>query len=426
MARVIKIDKVSSFEVIAGEIDLSTAFEKINKNFGFETRLNGECLLEGIYMKAHEEYTKRRRKLQAVPNGLLDELVDLDDSLSSKHSYKTRRSKKGKESSKLGVYVYLINGVGDLSYDKLEEYRALASKESDIINKEAVIYVMRGMNDDARLFEEGMIDYPNVKFISDYTVLSVGDDISCLCIGGALSRHRSWLQSMGMYHDNEVPVFNRKELDDAFGKCDNINCLITGCPNTSLGKRLMMSCKWEKSDSGLKKSIMEAEKAIDNIINYIEYKGNNIFMWNVANTSMSSNVSINGRCDVVAMAFRGGGRAFPFGVYDKHMMKKKKRAEEERMKSKVMKDSDGDATQPVPTLDTTRLRDMLRRYSDNREGIRLRNLNSEPSTTALGEDLFAPNIVAPHFESRPLAAYGTDGIQAERAAENAQIWNAPF
>ena len=425
MARVIKIDKVSSFEIISGEVDLFSTFEKINNTFGFETRLNGECLLEGLYMKAREEYAKRRRKLQSIPNGLPDDLTELDDLVPSAHSFKTRRSKKSKESSKLGVHVYLINGVGDLSYDKLEEYRTLVSKESDIINKSAMIYVMRGMNDDARLFEEGTIDFPNVKFISDYTVLGVGHDINCLCIGGALSRHRQWLKSMGMYHDNEVPVFNRKELDDAFGKCNNINCLITGCPNTSLGKRVMMPSKWEKSDSDLKKSIKEVEKVMDNILNYLEYKGNNIFMWNVANTSTLSNISFNGKWEVVTMAFRGGGRAFPFGVYDKLMMKKR-HAEEERMKIKAMKDSDGDATQPVATLDTTRLRDILRRHSGNREGISLRNLNLVTETTALGEDLFAQNITAPHFEARPLAAYETDGIQAERPTVDAQIWNPQF
>ena len=294
MAKIIEINNVASFVILSGGGSLLRAFNKINKSLSISTPLEGECVMEGLYIRAREERLMKRRdgSRRGDFDSLLNEVVSLgmrrgprnpspfDADYGFYNEYK--KVKKPKNQKKQGKNVFLINGMGGLSYDKIDRYKELMEKESDLIDGSCVIYVMRGRNDDARLFEEGVLDFPNVKFISDYTVLKFDNGVCCLCVGGAVSMNRSWLKSVGKYNENEAPVFNRKELDEAFSKCEGINCLITGFPNPETRKKTVFGEKWYKVDKDLKVKVHDAGKSIGSIVDYIFNYGK----WHQFHTSL--------------------------------------------------------------------------------------------------------------------------------------------
>lgn len=350
MAKIIEINNVASFVILSGGGSLLRTFNKINKSLNISTPLEGECVMEGLYIKAREE--RLRKRYESSRRGGFDSLLSEAISISRGRGprnpspfdadydgdyYSYKKVKKSKNQKKQGKSVVLINGMGGLSYDKIGTYKELMEKESDLIDGSCIIYVMRGRNDDARLFEGGVLESPNVKFISDYTVLKFDNGVCCLCVGGAVSMNRSWLKSVGKYNENEAPVFNRKELDEAFSKCEGINCLITGFPNPETRKKTVFGEKWYKVDKDLKVKVHDAGKSIGSIVDYIIYKGCDMFMWSIGNTSVNySGASKHGWTISSTMA-SGVNSIHAFDTYAVYMSKRQK-AEQDKEKAKMPKD----------------------------------------------------------------------------------------
>ena len=347
MAKIIEINNAGSFILLSGGGSLLRVFDRINRNINISTPLEGECIVEGLYIRAREERLRKRYEDA--------QRMDADSLLSDALAFNTRRERitisygnepwgferkkdgRAKDIKKRGKSVYLINGIGGLLYDKIDRYRELMEKESDLIDGSCTIYVMRGRNDDARLFEGGTLDFPNVKLISDYTVLKFDNGVHCLCVGGAVSMNRSWLKSVGKYNDNEAPVFNRKELDEAFNKCEGINCLVTGFPNHEMRKRVLFGDKWYKVDRGLKDDVNGAEKSIGSIMDYITYKGCDMFMWSIGNASSNYHGTSKYGWSISSTIVGSANFVHAFDTYAIYMEKRKK-AEKEREKSKQSKE----------------------------------------------------------------------------------------
>ena len=349
MAKIIEINNVASFVILSGGGSLLRAFNKINKSLSISTPLEGECVMEGLYIRAREERLMKRRdgSRRGDFDSLLNEVVSLgmrrgprnpspfDADYGFYNEYK--KVKKPKNQKKQGKNVFLINGMGGLSYDKIDRYKELMEKESDLIDGSCVIYVMRGRNDDARLFEEGILDSPNVKFISDYTVLKFDNGVCCLCVGGAVSMNMSWLKSVGKYNENEAPVFNRKELDEAFSKCDGINCLITGFPNPETRKKTVFGEKWYKVDKDLRGKVHDAGKSIGSIVDYIIYKGCDMFLWSIGNTSINYSGASKRGWTISSTMASGINSIHPFDTYAVYKAKRQK-AEQDKERAKQSKE----------------------------------------------------------------------------------------
>ena len=155
MAKIIEINNVASFVILSGGGSLLRAFNKINKSLSISTPLEGECVMEGLYIKAREE--RLRKRYESSRRGDFDSLLNEVVSLGTRRGPRNpspfdadygfyneyKKVKKPKNQKKQGKNVFLINGMGGLSYDKIDRYKELMEKESDLIDGSCVIYVMR-------------------------------------------------------------------------------------------------------------------------------------------------------------------------------------------------------------------------------------------------------------------------------------------
>ena len=79
MAKIIEINNVASFVILSGGGSLLRAFNKINKSLSISTPLEGECVMEGLYIRAREERLMKRRdsSRRGDFDSLLNEVVSL-------------------------------------------------------------------------------------------------------------------------------------------------------------------------------------------------------------------------------------------------------------------------------------------------------------------------------------------------------------
>ena len=149
--------------------------------------------------------------------------------------------------------------------------------------------------------------------------------------------NRSWLKSVGKYNENEAPVFNRKELDEAFSKCEGINCLITGFPNPETRKKTVFGEKWYKVDKDLRGKVHDAGKSIGSIVDYIIYKGCDMFLWSIGNTSVNYSGASKRGWTISSTMASGINSIHPFDTYAVYKAKRQK-AEQDKERAKQSKE----------------------------------------------------------------------------------------
>lgn len=123
-------------------------------------------------------------------------------------------------------------GVGFNSYE--EDYTKLEIVNNVLSKKGIILYAIRGNHDYKTYFDNDPFKFSNIKLISDYTILQIGDD-NILCIGGAVSIDRYWRYTPDQRNGNLEVKFEQTWWsdegfvldDDKVSKIRGINVVVT-------------------------------------------------------------------------------------------------------------------------------------------------------------------------------------------------------
>lgn len=129
--------------------------------------------------------------------------------------------------------VIIIAGDCGLGFEKEEYYKQVYSRLKKILESQNVIVILvRGNHDDPEYFDGDKINFPNLKAVPDYSVLSFSD-YNILCIGGAISIDRmnriykkNRFDNKKEYWENEPPIYKPEVLDKIISSF-NISTVIT-------------------------------------------------------------------------------------------------------------------------------------------------------------------------------------------------------
>lgn len=178
--------------------------------------------------------------------------------------------------------VILLAGDCGIGFEKPKYYEQLYQKLSKTLqNTNCILLMIRGNHDDPEYFQKGLIDYPLMKALPDYSVICFKNQ-NILCIGGAVSVDRSarlqamWLAKLKKrtvskcYWEDEMPVFDKDSLSELRNNDIRIDTVVTHTapsfcmPLTKIGIE-----NWFLKDEELEIDIIQERKVMDNIHDYI-------------------------------------------------------------------------------------------------------------------------------------------------------------
>lgn len=135
--------------------------------------------------------------------------------------------------------VVVVAGDCGIGFEKIGHYQNIYHRINVTLNKQnCILLFVRGNHDDPLFFKEKMLDFPRMKTIPDYSIISIGGK-NILCIGGAVSldryerkkeifdrqlRHK---KDISIYWLDESPVYDEKKLFEIVKSKISINILVT-------------------------------------------------------------------------------------------------------------------------------------------------------------------------------------------------------
>lgn len=188
--------------------------------------------------------------------------------------------------------IILIAGDCGIGFEKEVHYEQLYRKLSRTLQQtNCILLLIRGNHDDPEYFQNGLIDFPPMKTLPDYSVIRFKSR-NILCIGGAVSIDRSerlhamWLAGLHgrtaakYYWENEMPVFDQTSLHEL--KVENIlidtvvsHTAPSFCvPFTKTGLE-----NWLLKDKSLAEDIAKERKVMDEIYDYLIKEEHPIANW---------------------------------------------------------------------------------------------------------------------------------------------------
>lgn len=112
--------------------------------------------------------------------------------------------------------VVIVAGDCGMGFEKIGHYENIYDRIKNTLERQnCILLFVRGNHDDPLFFKDELIDFPRMKTIPDYSVVTVTDR-NVLCIGGAISldRHDRKLHAMKreMNHQKELPIYWEDEF----------------------------------------------------------------------------------------------------------------------------------------------------------------------------------------------------------------------
>ena len=97
--------------------------------------------------------------------------------------------------------VVIVAGDCGIGFEKLGHYENIYHRIKNTLEKQnCILLLVRGNHDDPSFFREKLIDFPRMKTIPDYSIVSVANR-NVLCVGGAISLDR---------YDRKQDIINRQ------------------------------------------------------------------------------------------------------------------------------------------------------------------------------------------------------------------------
>lgn len=135
--------------------------------------------------------------------------------------------------------VIIIAGDCGIGFEKIGYYEQLYRKiNKTLTTSNCILLLVRGNHDDPNYFEKGLIDFPRMKTIPDYSIIKIAGK-TVLCIGGAISldRYDRLLEiemlrmrrksEVSIYWENEHPVYKESEIQQMSASGISIDTVIT-------------------------------------------------------------------------------------------------------------------------------------------------------------------------------------------------------
>lgn len=179
-------------------------------------------------------------------------------------------------------------GAGFKSKDlDIENYKRLSEF---LCNRNISLYAIRGNHDNPHYFD-GQWNFPNVKFLPDYSIFTF-EDLKILFIGGAISIDRIYKLEGKDYWKKEEFVLDGKLLSELKG----IDVVVThSAPMfcNPIGVEARIVNDFAAVDITLKKELIKERSELSTAYKILK-KNNNIKYWAYGHFHMSNNFTIDG------------------------------------------------------------------------------------------------------------------------------------
>lgn len=173
-----------------------------------------------------------------------------------------------------------------------------------LININSTLYCIRGNHDNPSFFQEDPFCLSNIKFIQDYSIISV-DDMNILCVGGGLSIDRkmrieqdkqrlnyikeicgnqanhSLLKTyFPSYWEDELPYYDKEKIDEIRTNGITIHKVITHTSPSFCYKNDNNGLQyWLQRDKELDKDLTIERQQLDNILKKLKEDGHPLDKW---------------------------------------------------------------------------------------------------------------------------------------------------
>lgn len=155
-----------------------------------------------------------------------------------------------------------------------QEMASLYELNDTLYTINAMLYVIRGNHDDPTYFSTNKLEFSNIKFLKDYTVLNCSGK-NILCVGGALSIDRVYRHHNNMHHFkgeefnlNLELVPTNKKIDILVTHTAPTFCYPTGVNN--------LVYSFAVNDSTLLDDLTKERKLLTELFDYLKDTDNNI------------------------------------------------------------------------------------------------------------------------------------------------------
>lgn len=135
--------------------------------------------------------------------------------------------------------VVIVAGDCGIGFEKVGHYENTYHKVKNTLERQnCILLFVRGNHDNPLYFKDELIDFPRMKTISDYSVVTVGNQ-NVLCVGGAISldrhdrkvyalkREMNHQKELPIYWENEYPIYDTEKLSEIKRAGFMINTVIT-------------------------------------------------------------------------------------------------------------------------------------------------------------------------------------------------------
>jgi predicted phosphodiesterase len=157
-----------------------------------------------------------------------------------------------------------------------QEMTALYEINDTLYAINAMLYVIRGNHDDPTYFNTNKLEFSNIKFLKDYTVLNCSGK-NILCVGGAVSIDRVYRHNNNMHHFKGeefnlnldlLPNSTEKNIDIIVTHTSPTFCYPTGFNN--------LVYSFAANDPTLLDDLNKERKLLDELFNKIQELGHNV------------------------------------------------------------------------------------------------------------------------------------------------------
>lgn len=236
--------------------------------------------LEGYEKELHPKEVERRERLRAnesIPRGMNRPRPSFRSFLHSKD-----------ESDVLDTFnnlVIIVNGSNVFGTKSLGYYIKKFEKINNVLASNNVHILFTRGNDDPKYFEDGLINFTNIKTIKDYSVVKLSN-LNYLCIGGGVSIDRQWKleqeKRIGkvMYWENEGINYDEEKIDEIINSID-VGCVITTSSPTFVYPSFnsLKSTAWVKNDNGILQEVNSERKIMDKIYHKFIERDKKPYAW---------------------------------------------------------------------------------------------------------------------------------------------------
>lgn len=181
--------------------------------------------------------------------------------------------------------IFVSGGLGlgtkddNLFTDLFESINKLAS------NNNSFVVFIRGCNDNPEYFTTNKMEFSNIVFAEDYSVIKL-EGFDCLCVGGGIPIDRQWRieqeKRFGkkLYFENCNSTFDKECLKEILEN-NKIAVVVTNTQPTFVSEtaRDSVGSKWAENDETLIQDVVNQRLVMDGIYGELTRHNNNPYIW---------------------------------------------------------------------------------------------------------------------------------------------------